>query len=130
MADAVEIHVDDGADSSGTGVKVGHGDVLFTLDLLPGVTLTARGTSSARNQKRFAVVCIDSGRITRASKSKKGGMMLRTVEDRKTLLRDKSPQDAAQRILRDIPPLPEGRWVRKRRHRTVGQRVAGVRFAA
>ena len=37
-----------------------------------------------------------------------GGMMLRTIEDWKTLLRDKSPRDAAQRILRDIPHYRKG----------------------
>ena len=35
-------------------------------------------------------------------------MMLRTIEDWKTLLRDKSPRDAAQRILRDIPHYRKG----------------------
>jgi len=35
-------------------------------------------------------------------------MMLRTIEDWKTLLHDKSPQDAAQRILRDIPHYRQG----------------------
>ena len=34
--------------------------------------------------------------------------MLRTIEDWKTLLRDKSPRDAAQRILRDIPQYRKG----------------------
>jgi hypothetical protein len=51
---------------TGAGVEIGHGDVLFTLDLLREVTLPARGTASARNQKRFAVVCIGSRRMTRA----------------------------------------------------------------
>jgi hypothetical protein len=35
-------------------------------------------------------------------------MMLRSVEDWKTLLRGKSPRDAAQRILRDIPHYRKG----------------------
>jgi hypothetical protein len=92
----------------GAGVEIGHADVLFTLDLLTEVTLTARGTSSERNQKRFVVVCIGSRRITRASKSKKGGIMLRTIEEWTKLLRDKSPRDAAQTILRDIPHYRKG----------------------
>jgi hypothetical protein len=35
-------------------------------------------------------------------------MMLRTIEDWKAVLRDKFPQDAAQRILRDIPHYRKG----------------------
>jgi hypothetical protein len=34
--------------------------------------------------------------------------MLRTIEDWKTVLRDKFPQDAAQRILREIPHYRKG----------------------
>lgn len=34
--------------------------------------------------------------------------MLRTIEDWKTVLRDKFPQDAAQTILRDIPHYRKG----------------------
>ena len=34
--------------------------------------------------------------------------MLRTIEDWKAVLRDKFPQDAAQRILRDIPHYRQG----------------------
>ena len=83
---------------------------------------------------RLRSCLIDNGRITRAvegglidrsqaqprcdylnridalfARSKaQGGMMLRTIEDWKTLLRDKSPRDAAQRILRDIPHYRKG----------------------
>jgi len=35
-------------------------------------------------------------------------MMLRTIEDWKAVLRDKTPRDAAQRILRDIPHYRKG----------------------
>jgi hypothetical protein len=35
-------------------------------------------------------------------------MMLRTIEEWKKLLRDKSPREAAQRILRDIPHYRKG----------------------
>ena len=34
--------------------------------------------------------------------------MLRTIEDWKMVLREKSPRDAAQRILRDIPHYRKG----------------------
>jgi hypothetical protein len=34
--------------------------------------------------------------------------MLRTIEDWKSLLRDKSSRDAAQRVLRDIPHYRKG----------------------
>jgi hypothetical protein len=35
-------------------------------------------------------------------------MMLRTVDDWKTLLRSQSPREAAQRILRDVPHYRKG----------------------
>jgi hypothetical protein len=63
--------------------------------------------SGAKRNAGATILTALTGCSNAGSKAQ-GGTMLRTIEDWKTVLRDKFPQDAAQRILRDIPHYRKG----------------------